>query len=145
MTQKNKGNFAGKWLLFFLAPSIPFKHVLFKFYIWVCKVSFNLQVSSLRRALTITGAYADVKNINDPNNLYFVISETSNKEIKLSGFYAETKEQFDKEYAAVPGVEKYVCTSLAKLREDVIKNFTARRFHAYKYEQLAKNGGQYIH
>jgi hypothetical protein len=144
MPQKDKGNILGKWLLFWLAPAIPFKYMLFMFYVRLCKMSYSLQIFSLRKAMIITGSKEEINNINEAKNLYLAFSETTNKELKLSGFFAENKEQFAKEFAAVPGT-KYICMSMAELRENIIKNYMSRRFYAYQLDQLSKNGRYYLH
>ena len=132
------------WLLFVLAPWIPIQHLLFKYHVWVCNRALKKQITHLRKAMTIVGAKQDLEQINQPFNLYLAISEASNKELKLSGFFAETPEQYKQEFAAVPG-NIFIIMSMHELRIKIVENFMMRRFQAYKAKTLAKNGGYYVH
>jgi hypothetical protein len=141
---KKPNTFASLWLIFWIAPWIPIKHLLFKINIWLCNRAHSAQIKHLRRAMTLIKAKQDLENINQAFNLYLVISETSNKELKLSGFFAETPEQYNQELAAVPG-EKFVAMSMHELRIKILENFMMRRFQNYRAKELAKNGGYYVH
>ena len=142
--EKKSNTFASLWLLFWIAPWIPLKHVLFKFNIWLCNHAHKMQIIYLRRAMTIIKAKQDLEEINAPYNLYLAISETANKELKLSGFFAKTPDEYKIELDAVPGT-KFIIMSLAELRIKVVENFMMRRFQVYRAEELAKNGGYYVH
>jgi hypothetical protein len=139
-----KNTSAGKWLLFWLAPSIPIKHLLFRFNIWMSGMAYWFQLRALKRAMKIIDSKEDMQNINQLLFLHLAISETQNKELKLSGFYAETPEQYQKEHDAVPGI-KLIVMSLAALKENIIKNYMERRFYQYRADILARNGGHYVH
>lgn len=138
-----KNTRASKWLLFWLAPSIPFRHAKYKLLIWISNLAYRIQTRSLSVCMKMIGAVDDLKTINQPQQLFLAISE-ANKELKLSGFYAETPEQYKKEHDAVPG-DKLIVLSMAELRENIIKNFMERRFYNYQADVLAKNGGHYVH
>jgi len=132
------------WILFWLAPGIPLKHAWFQFHLWLSKIGYKLQISALSKAMSITKNTDDLIAINQPNFLFLAISETNNKELKLSGFYAQTEEDYKREYEAVPG-EKLIIMSMTEIKDQITKNFMERRFYQYHGDILAKNGGHYVH
>jgi hypothetical protein len=139
-----KDNKMGKWLLFWLAPTIPIRHAIYNFYMWMCGRAYRVQVGFLKKALKLIGSQEELNNVNAPNFLFLAISETGKGDLKLSGFYAETEDAYKKEFLKVPG-NKLIVISLASLRNNVIDNFMERKFYDFRAELIARNGGHYIH
>jgi hypothetical protein len=134
---------ASELFLLIAAPKVQFMLWKFRFHIWLAAKEYSWQMKNLKIAMKAVDNKQELESINQPNCLYLAISEVEGS-IKLSGFYANSDKEFQKECRKVPGIA-FMIISLANLRTQLIDNYFRRKSVDFQREQMAKNGGFYVH
>jgi hypothetical protein len=131
------------WLLLVIRPRLFFKLKLVELQLWLSRLAHSYQIKLLTSIMKSMDKKADFQKINEHKYLYFVVSAIGS-DLKMSGFYAETPEQYKLEQKNIPGNILF-CMSMAEMRIQIITNYIKRNFQTYKADVMAKNGGSRVH